>query len=84
MEPDLSTSVDEVSLLHALFMAKTGGGVLDGLYAFNNVRRIRGGGALAARKMGDELGGLVRYNVLVENVTQARARASAVAGGLGL
>lgn len=71
VEPDLSTSVDQVSLLHALFMAKTGGGVFDGLYAFNNVRRIKGGGALAARRMAELLGAArVRYGALVEAVEQ--------------
>lgn len=71
VEPDLSTSVDSVSLLHALFMAQTGGGVFDGLYAFNNVRRIRGGGAGAALKMAAELGaGRVHFGTMVEGVTQ--------------
>ena len=43
VEPDLSQSVDAVSLLHAVFLAKTGGGVGPGLYAFNQGYRIVGG-----------------------------------------
>ena len=40
-----------ISLLHALFLSNAGGGIFDGLYAFNNVFRIEGGGMSPAVKM---------------------------------
>ena len=69
-ESDLSTSVDNVSLLHVLFMAKTGGGVVNGLFALNQVKRLKQGGGAPARKMASELGDRVRYGTHAASIKQ--------------
>ena len=58
-------------LAYGLFLSPPlGGGVFDGLYAFNNLKRIRGGGGAAALKMAIQLGGRVRYGARVETIRQ--------------
>jgi len=66
--PGLSDAPDRVSFLHALFLAKTGGGLIEGLTGFNNGYRIREGGAAAAILMAKELGGVVQLNSAVASI----------------
>ena len=54
----------------SLLIAQTGGGVIDGLFAFNNVKRLRRGGSAPALKMAAELAGRIRYGVRVARVQQ--------------
>ena len=62
VEPDLCEDVDAVSVLHALFLSNAGGGIFDGLYAFNNVLRIQGGGGEPARRLAARLAGTAGYS----------------------
>jgi len=66
--PGLSDAADRVSFLHFLFLAKTGGGFVEGLVGFNNGYRIVEGGAAAARMMATELGDSLRLNASVATV----------------
>lgn len=83
VEPDISQDVDSISLLHAVFLAATGGGVFEGLFGFNNGFRIVGGGGAPAARMAAELNGnsnsgtandasntIVYYNSLVSRIVQ--------------
>lgn len=60
-------------------MAKTGGGVIDGLFAFNNVNRIRRGGGAPALQMADDLGSRVHYGVRVSRIVQNASAVEVVA-----
>lgn len=67
--PGLSDAPERVSMLHALFLAKTGGGLIEGLTGFNNGYRVKEGGAAAAKRMAQELGPRVHLNTPVSLVT---------------
>merc|ERR1711871_807186 len=68
--------VDSISLLHAVFRCKTGGGVFDGLFGFNNGYRIVGGGAAPAAQMASSLGPLISYNSTVTRISQTNTTAT--------
>merc|ERR1711871_94347 len=79
VEPDLCQDVDAISLLHALFMARTAciskkktcTGVFDGLYAFNNGFRIEGGGAAPVRLLASSLpDNSLRLSTFVQSLRQ--------------
>ena len=63
VEPDICDDVDSISLLHALFLSNAGGGVFDGLYAFNNVLRIKGGGGQPAKRLAERLAKSAMYSL---------------------
>jgi len=72
--PGLSDAPNRVSFLHALFLAKTGGGLIEGLTGFNNGYRISEGGGAAARRMAEELGAVVHLNSAVSHVSHGGDR----------
>lgn len=81
VEPDLCENVDDVSLLHVLFLAKTAHGVFDGLYAFNNGRRIRGGGSVPALQIFQDLNRTetnMQFNTYVESIRVTTTENSSV------
>ena len=61
-----------VSFLHALFLAKTGGGLIMGLTGFNNGYRVREGGGAAAALIAQELGPAVLLNTAVAHIDHSR------------
>merc|ERR1711871_1615461 len=69
--PGLSDAPERVSFLHALFLAKTGGGLIEGLTGFNNGYRITQGGAAAANIMAQELGDAVKLNSAVTRIDRS-------------
>jgi len=67
--PGLSDAPNRVSMLHALFLAKTGGGLIEGLTGFNNGYRIAEGGGEAARRMIKQLGEVVNLKSAVRAIS---------------
>merc|ERR1711972_968789 len=88
VEPDTNCDLDDMSLLHALYLSKTAciarqkgcTGIFDGLYAFNNGARIKGGGTAPVERMAKELPrGSLHLNCPVRTLKQNTSGVLAIA-----